>query len=156
MSTACKSFDSIAALEAFVGQPAETVQAITIDQPMIDAFADITRDHQWIHTDPVRASTESPYQTTIAHGLLTLSLVAGWYQQCFAFPNRKLALNYGFDRIRFTAPVPCGSRVAGRFELTKLEGVRDQEVRCHWKVTVLIEGEARPALVADWLTQVRY
>lgn len=156
MSAAPRSFESVAALEAFVGQPAQTAQATVIDQPMIDAFAAITRDHQWIHTEPVRASRESPYRTTIAHGLLTLSLVPGWYQQCFAFPNRKLALNYGFDKIRFTAPVPCGSRVAGSFQLSKLEGFREQEVRCHWKVAVLIEGEDRPALVADWLTQVRY
>ena len=83
--------------------------AIVVDQAMIDIFADVTHDQQWIHVDPARAAAESPFKTTIAHGLLTLSLITGWYHRCFAFPNRKMALNYGFDKVRFTSPVPCGS-----------------------------------------------
>lgn len=156
MAEAHKSFDSIAALKAFVGQPAVSGDAILIDQATIDGFAEITRDKQWIHTDPVRAAAESPFKTTIAHGLLTLSLVTGWYHRCFAFPNRKMALNYGFDKVRFTSPVPCGARLVGSFQLTQVEDIRENEVRCHWKVTIQAEGAERPAMVADWLMQVRY
>src|SRR6478735_3604370 len=97
-----KSFDSIEAIKAFVGQPPVSGEAIEVDQAMIDTFAGVTQDRQWIHTDPQRAATESPFKTTIAHGLLTLSLITGWYHRGFAFPNRKMALNYGFDKVRFT------------------------------------------------------
>ena len=86
-----RSFDSIEAIRAFAGQPAVNGDAITVDQNMIDVFAGVTQDRQWIHTDPVRAATDSPFKTTIAHGLLTLSLITGWYHRCFAFPNRKRA-----------------------------------------------------------------
>lgn len=156
MGAAHKSFDSIAALKAFVGQPAVSGDPILVEQSMIDTFANVTQDQQWIHTDPVRAATESPFKTTIAHGLLTLSLVTGWYHRCFAFPNRKMALNYGFDKVRFTSPVPCGTQLVGKFELTQVEDVRDNEVRCHWKVTIEAPGAERPAMVAQWLMQLRY
>lgn len=84
-------------------------QPIVVDQSAIDTFGDVVHDRQWIHVDPVRAAAESPFGTTIAHGLLTLSLITGWYHQLFEFPGRKLALNYGFDKVRFPAPVPSGS-----------------------------------------------
>lgn len=156
MTQTHKSFDSIAALKAFVGQPAVSGDPILVDQTMIDTFADVTRDRQWIHTDPARAAAESPFKATIAHGLLTLSLVTGWYHRCFAFPNRKMALNYGFDKVRFTNPVPCGSNLVGSFQLAQVEDIRENEVRCHWKVSIQVEGAERPAMVADWLMQVRY
>src|SRR5437868_13558642 len=105
-----KSFDSIQALKAFVGAPQVTGDAITVDQETIDVFAGVTQDRQWIHTDPQRAASESPFNSTIAHRLLTLSLIPGWYHRCLALPNRKMPLNYGFDKIRFPAPVPRDSR----------------------------------------------
>ncbi len=151
-----RSFDSIDAIRAFVGQPAVNGRPVLIEQPMIDAFAGITQDHQWIHVDAERAARESPYKNTIAHGLLTLSLITAWYQDCFDFPGRKLSLNYGFDKIRFTSPVPCGSRLVGSFRLDKAEDIREGEVRCHWTVEVKVEGAERPALVAVWLVQMRY
>lgn len=151
-----KSFDSIAAIKAFVGQPAVSGEAIVVDQVMIDTFAGVTQDRQWIHVDPERAAVESPFKATIAHGLLTLSLITGWYHRCFAFPNRKMALNYGFDKVRFTSPVPCGTHLVGSFQLAKVEDIREGEVRCFWTVTVKAEGVERPAMVADWLMQVRY
>ncbi|WP_038212877.1 MaoC family dehydratase [Xenophilus azovorans] len=154
--TATRSFDSIAALKAYVGQPAVTGEPILIDQAMIDTFAGVTQDHQWIHVDPERAAAESPFGTTIAHGLLTLSLITGWYHRLFAFPGRKLALNYGFDKVRFTAPVPCGSALAGRFRLERVEDIRENEARCVWHVEVGAEGAERPAMVAQWLMQLRY
>lgn len=151
-----KSFDSIQALKAFVGAPQVTGDAITVDQETIDVFAGVTQDRQWIHTDPQRASTESPFKTTIAHGLLTLSLITGWYHRCFEFPNRKMALNYGFDKIRFTGPVPSGSRLVGSFGLERVEDIKPDEVRCVWHVEVYVEGAARPVMVATWLMQIRY
>lgn len=150
------SFDSIAALKAFVGQPAVVGEPIIVDQPTIDTFATVTQDRQWIHVDSDRAATESPFKTTIAHGLLTLSLITGWYHRLFEFPGRKLALNYGFDKVRFTAPVPSGSALVGSFQLVRVEDVRDNEARCTWRVEVRAEGAERPAMVAEWLMQLRY
>lgn len=150
------SFDSIEAIRAFVGKPAVSGEAIEIDQAMIDTFAGVTQDRQWIHVDPDRAAVESPFKKTIAHGLLTLSLITGWYHRCFAFPNRKMALNYAFDKVRFTSPVPSGSRLVGSFQLTRVEDIKPDEVRCFWTVKVQAEGAERPAMVADWLMQVRY
>lgn len=150
------SFDSIAALQAFVGQPAAQGRPIVIDQGMIDAYARIVHDEQWIHIDTNRARTDSPFGTTIAHGLLTLSLITGWYHQLFAFPNRKLALNYGFDKVRFPAPVPSGSAVVGRFSLTRVDALADNDARCTWHVDVCVQGAERPVMVAQWLMQLRY
>jgi len=150
------SFDSIAALKAFVGRPAVTGESILIDQPMIDTFAGITQDRQWIHVDTERAAVESPFKTTIAHGLLTLSLITGWYHRLFEFPGRKLALNYGFDKVRFTAPVPSGSSLTGSFRLDRVEDIRENEARCVWHVEVRAEAAERPVLVAEWLMQLRY
>lgn len=150
------SFESMDAIKAFVGRPPVSGEAIEIDQAMIDTFAGVTDDRQWIHVDPARAAVESPFKTTIAHGLLTLSLITGWYHRCFAFPNRKMALNYGFDKVRFTSPVPSGSRLVGSFQLARVEDIKPGEVRCSWTVKVQAEGAERPAMVADWLMQVRY
>ena len=105
---------------------------------------------------PQRAATESPFKNTIAHGLLTLSLITGWYHSCFVFPNRKLALNYGFDKVRFTSPVTCGTRLVGSFVLARADVLREGEVRCCWNVDVRAQGAERPALVAEWLMQIRY
>jgi len=156
MPTAQQSFDSISALRSFAHQAVVSGEPVLVDQQMIDAFAEVTHDRQWIHTDPGRAAVESPFKTTIAHGLLTLSLIPGWFQRCFSFPNRKMALNYGFDKVRFTSPVLCGSTLTGCFQLALVEDISESEVRCHWKVTVKAEGAERVAMVADWIMQMRY
>lgn len=135
-----RSFDSIAAIKAFVCQSAVSGEAITVDQDMINVFADITQDKQWIHKEPERAAIEAPSKTTIAHGLLTPSLVTGWYHRCFAFLSRKLALNYGFDKIRFTAPVPSGSQLVGSFQLKRVGNIKLDGVRCFCHVEIHIEG----------------
>lgn len=149
------TFDSLDAIRAFVGQSATSAPTV-VAQPTIAAFADLTDDHQWLHVDVARARAESPYGGTIAHGLLTLSLLPACYAQCFNFENRKMALNYGFDRVRFTGPVPGGSAVTARFTLARVEDVKPGEVRCGWDVEMRVEGAERPALVAVWLVQVRY
>ena len=95
------TLDSPDAIRAFVGQ-STTSTSMLVDQKMIDVFADLTHDHQWLHVDVARAATESPYGTTIAHGLLTLALLPAWYGQCLSFPNSRHGVNYGFDKVRFT------------------------------------------------------
>ncbi|OZI69478.1 MaoC family dehydratase [Bordetella genomosp. 2] len=150
------SFDSIAALKAFVGRPPVVGRPIVVDQAAIDTYAEVVHDRQWIHVDRARAAAESPFGTTIAHGLLTLSLITGWYHQLFEFPGRKLALNYGFDKVRFPAPVPSGSALVGSFRLARVDDLGDNEARCMWHVDVRVEGAERPAMVAEWLMQLRY
>lgn len=151
-----KVFSSLEDVRAFVGQDHVSGQAVLIDQSTIDAFAGLTKDHQWIHTDVQRAATESPFGATIAHGLLTLSLLTAWYGDCFEFRNRKMALNYGFDKVRFTGAVPSGSRLVGSFALERVEDLKTGDVRCFWNCRVSIEGNPKPVLVAVWVTQVRF
>ena len=140
-------------LRARVGEEIGVSDWLTIGQDRIDAFADLTGDHQFIHVDPERAA-QTPFGGTIAHGFLTLSLLT-WFAIGVRprIEGTRHGVNYGFDRVRFVAPVPAGSRVRGRFRLTSLEERAPGEVTQHYEVTVEIEGGARPALVADWITR---
>ena len=140
-------------LRARVGEEIGVSDWLTIGQDRIDAFADLTGDHQFIHVDPERAA-ETPFGGTIAHGFLTLSLLT-WFAAGVRprIEGTRHGVNYGFDRVRFVAPVPAGSRVRGLFRLTSLEERAPGEVTQHYEVTVEIEGGARPALVADWITR---
>ena len=157
MSTQSKHpFDSLQALEVFVGQAPRQSAPTLIDQPMIDAFGGLTNDRQWIHTDPVRAAQQGSFKTTIAHGFLALSMLTSWHFDCFDYPNAKMLLNYGFNKVRFTAAVPQGSLLSAAFQLLKVEHVGEREVRCCWKVEARVAGSERPALVAEWLMQIRY
>lgn len=140
----------------FVGKPAIVSESIVVDQEMIDRFGQVTRDNQWIHMDPARARAESPYGQTIAHGFLVLSLLTYWQASCVAFPGAAMALNYGFDKIRFTAPVPSGAHVSARFALVDVKETRPGEARCSWDVTVEVEGAPRPSVHAAWQIMVRY
>ncbi len=140
----------------YVGRPPIVSDPIVIDQEMIDRFGHVTRDNQWIHVDPSRAQTESPYRNTIAHGFLTLSLLTYWQASCVAFPGATMALNYGFDKIRFTAPVPSGSSVSAKFSLSQVVETRPGEARCYWNVTVEVDNAPRPSVYADWQIMVRY
>jgi acyl dehydratase len=116
---------------------------------MIDRFADLTGDHQWIHVDPVGAKTDSPFGVTIAHGFLTLSLISSMTHQAVEITGPfKMAINYGLNRVRFVSPVPAGSRVRGHFAPQQ---VSDSEVI--WLVTVEREGGDKPALVAEWVAR---
>ena len=149
-------FDSIAALTGFVGKPAIASAPLLIDQKMIDQFALTTHDHQWIHVDPLRATAESPYQHTIAHGFLVLSLLTYWQTNCIDFPGAVMVLNYGFDKIRFTAPVIEGSQVSAQFALAQVTETRPAHARCTWEVTVQAEHASRPSLYAEWHILVQY
>lgn len=142
-------FKDIRALQAFGSGELGTSPWLTVDQARIAAFADATGDHQWIHLDEERARKESPWGTTIAHGLLTLSLLPHLNQQVFSIGNLKATINYGLDRVRFTAPVPSGSRVRSRVSLTAAEPLDAARVRARFYSEIEIEGQEKPALVAE-------
>ena len=141
--------ESPAALAGAVGQRA-TSDWFTIDQDRIDAFADATEDHQWIHVDPERAAS-GPFGTTIAHGFLTLSLLPYLASSLVEVGGVAMAMNYGMDKLRFLSPVPAGSRVRATTEITGAEETRSG-VRLSSTVTVEIEGSDKPALVAQSLS----
>jgi len=139
--------DKPADMKAHVGEDVGTSDWVTVDQAMIDKFADATGDHQWIHVDPERAKRETPFGSTIAHGFLTVSLLPQLSQQAVNVQGDfKMRINYGFNRLRFVSPVAAGSRIRARFTAQK---VTDNEVT--WLVTVDVEGQEKPAVVAEWL-----
>ncbi|MEM8704292.1 MAG: MaoC family dehydratase [Pseudomonadota bacterium] len=124
-----------------------------VDQARIDAFADVTEDHQFIHVDPEKAS-QTPFGGTIAHGFLTLSLLSAMGLEAQPrVAGARMGINYGFDRIRFLHPVKAGQKIRGRFVLSGVAEEKRGEVDLHWQATVEIEGEKRPALKADWLNR---
>jgi acyl dehydratase len=142
---------SLDAYQKMVGHEVGVSSWHLVDQSRIDAYADVIEDHQFIHVDPERAKA-TPFGTTIAHGFLTMSLLSVMsYEVMPAIEGTAMGVNYGFDRLRFMAPVKSGKRVRGRFTLAKAELRRPKELQSVTHVSVEIEGEAKPALVADWL-----
>jgi len=142
-------FENPSDLHTSVGKEICVTDWITVDQQRIEKFAEATGDFQWIHVDVERAKA-SPFGGTIAHGFLTLSLLGGFYEPYLqhALPFCDLGLNYGLNKIRFTSAVHSGSRLRGRFVLTKVDNV-DRGLQLTCNVTVEIEGRDRPALVAE-------
>lgn len=123
-----------------------------IDQPRIDTYADVTEDHQFIHVDPERAKKETVFGTTIAHGFLTMSMMSVMsYEVMPAIAGTTMGVNYGFDKLRFISPVRSGKRIRGRFVLAEAKLRKPNELQSRTNVTVEIEGEDKPALVAEWL-----
>ncbi len=145
-------FESPAELKGAVGRELGVSDWLEITQERIDAFADATGDHQWIHVDPERAK-EGPFGRTIAHGYLTQSLVNHFLPQIVEVRGISMGVNYGADRLRFPAPVPVGSRVRGRAELLSAEDTRDGAVQAVIRVTVEIEGSDRPGCVIDTISR---
>lgn len=142
---------SIEVLSARVGTELGVSEWFRVGQEQIDAFADLTHDHYFIHVDRARAAS-TRFGGTVAHGFLTLSMLAPMaYQACPAVEGTKTAVNYGFNRLRFVAPVPAGSRIRGRFVLRSFEVQASGRWQSIYDVTVEIEGEAKPALVAQWI-----
>ena len=125
---------------------------MTVDQAMIDKFADATGDHQWIHVDPERARREMPGGKTIAHGYLTLSLVPRLAATLMRVKNRSRGVNYGSNKVRFISPVQAGARVRLRQRIANVEPI-DGGVRITSQMTVEIDGQAKPALVAETMGQ---
>lgn len=144
-------FNGVDELRAAAGSRVGVSEWITVDQTQVDTFADATLDHQWIHVDQERAK-DGPFGTTIAHGFLTLSLLPAFIAQIYRIEGGRMGINYGLNRVRFTAPLPVGSRVRGDVELVDVADVAGG-VQVTTKVTVEVEGSDRPALVAEWLTR---
>jgi acyl dehydratase len=144
-------FRGLGELRAAKGTYVGTGEWLTVDQAQVDLFADATHDHQWIHVDPERARA-GPFGAPIAHGLLTLSLLPELVDGVYAVEGARMGVNYGFNRVRFTAPVPVGGRVRARVELLDVVDVVGG-VQLTTGITVEIEGSPRPALVAEWLVR---
>jgi acyl dehydratase len=134
-------------LRSLTGQEVGVSDWLPVTQDMINRFADLTGDHQWIHVDVERARRETPFKSTIAHGFLTVSLLAELSRRTVEVRGDfKMRINYGFNKLRFVSPVPAGASIRARFTPQK---VTENEVT--WLVTVEVEGRDKPALVAEWL-----
>ena len=144
------------AYKAMVGQEIGVSRWFDIKQDRINQFADVTEDHQFIHVDAERAK-QTPFGGTVAHGFLTLSLLAPMaFDAQPTISNTAMVVNYGFDRIRLIAPVPAGSRIRGHFVLKEVVDRGPHEIMARTEVTVEVEGGGKPALVADWLGLTRF
>lgn len=142
----------VADLIAKEGQEIGVTRWFHMDQERVNQFADCTEDWYFIHTDPEKAKTETPWGGTIVHGFLTASLLSAMaYDVVPRLQGVAHGVNYGFDKLRFVSPVPVGSNVRGRFALKKADTSKDGEITLTYSVTIEIEGQDRPAVVADWI-----
>ena len=135
-------------LEKRVGEEIAVSPWVEMSQERIDTFARATEDFQWIHVDPARAK-ESPFGSTIAHGFLTLSMLPRLTESTFDYSARKMGVNYGLNKVRFTSPVPAGSRIRGRYTLAGFEKLDGNGMQVTWKVTIEREGGDNPVCVAE-------
>ena len=141
--------ERIEELRELIGRELGPTEWVEVTQEDIDRFADVSRDHQWIHVDPERAAKESPYGTTVAHGNLTLSLVDSFRPQLIQNRGVKMGINYGFYKVRFPAAVPAGTRVRARAELLTVEELGDGWWHVVTKYTIEGEGSEKPVCVAE-------
>lgn len=138
-------------LAGLIGTEVGVSDWLEINQDRINGFADVTEDHQFIHVD-VEAAKDTPFGTTIAHGFLTLSLLAKFSKQASVLlEGTKMGMNYGFDKVRFLAPVPVGAKVRAHFTLKDAVEKREGQFLLTYGITVEIEGAEKPALICDWL-----
>lgn len=137
---------------ACVGQEVALTDWVTITQEQVNLFAQATGDHQWIHVDPERAKA-GPFGAPIAHGFLTLSLLPQFFAAAFAIVGARMGVNYGLNRVRFTSPVPVGSRLRARLVLQGAEPLSPEGLQMTWLVTLEREGSDKPACVAEFLTR---
>ena len=147
-----RTFQKLSELAALVGQEVATSDWITVTQQQVDLFAEATGDHQWIHVDVERAK-EGPFGGPIAHGFLTLSLLPKFFESALEVLDTRMGVNYGLNRVRFTSPVPVGSRLRARIQLLACEPVPGNGYQMTWGVTVEREGSDKPACVAESLTR---
>ena len=147
-----RTFENLADLVPLVGQELATSDWITVTQKQIDLFAEATGDHQWIHLDEERAKA-GPFGSTIAHGFLTLSLLPKFFETALQIRNTRMGVNYGLNRVRFTAPVPAGSRLRAKMKLLACEPVAGDGMQMTWQVTVEREGSDKPVCIAESLTR---
>ena len=143
---------SLRDLKDRVGEEVVVSNWLEMTQERINGFAEATGDHQWIHVDPERARRESPFGVPIAHGFLTLSLLSKFLSESVRFSQSKMGVNYGINRLRFTAPVPVGARIRARLTVKRLEELQGG-VQVTWAVVLEREGSDKPCLIAEWLTR---
>ena len=144
------TFAALDDLKPLVGQEVAASDWLPVTQAMIDTFAEVTGDRQWIHVDADRARRESPFGTTIAHGFLTLGLISQLHLQSVEIERVSRTLNYGLNRVRFPAPVPAGSLIRTRSQLQAWDEVGDA-VQLTWTIRVDVQGQSKPVLVAEWV-----
>lgn len=147
-----KTFNTLAELAALAGQEITVTDWYEVTQQHINQFADATGDHQWIHVDAERAKA-GPFGTTIAHGYLTLSLLAGFFDRAISVKDVRMGINYGLNKVRFMGPVPSGSRLRVRVALLGSEPI-DRGLQMAWKCTIEREGQEKPVCVAEPLSRL--
>ncbi|MGU3500982.1 MaoC family dehydratase [Mycobacterium sp. C31M] len=147
-----KIFGSLAEFESAAGTELGPTNWLEVDQQRVNKFADATDDHQWIHVDPERAA-DGPFGGTIAHGLLTLSLLPKFMHDLYRVDNVAMAINYGFNKVRFITPVPVGAKVRASAQITQVDKL-DTAVQATLVTTIEVEGAAKPAAVIESI--VRY
>ncbi len=143
-----KTLQSLSELPALVGQEVAVSDWITITQEQVNLFAQATGDHQWIHVD-VEKARAGPFGGPIAHGFLTLSLIPKFFETTMEIRNTRMGVNYGLNKVRFTAPVPVGSRLRARMKLLACEPVENDGVQVTWLVTIEREGGDKPVCIAE-------
>lgn len=144
-----RRYEHLADLQALVGEPLGDSDWLIVDQARIDRFADATEDRQWIHVDPQRAA-QGPFGAPIAHGFLTLSLLPVFFESAYAIADVRMAVNYGLDRVRFTAPVPVDSRLRARFTLKRWDAI-DGGAQLGIEALIERDGAAKPVCIAESL-----
>ena len=147
-----RTFASPSELTTLVGQEVAVSDWITISQEQVNQFAQATGDHQWIHVDVEKAKA-GPFGGPIAHGFLTLSLLPRFFQTALAIEGTRMGVNYGLNKVRFTSPVPVGSRLRGRMTLLACEVIPGNGMQMTWQVTVEREGADKPACIAESITR---
>ena len=147
-----KTFQTLAELAACVGQEVAVSDWLTVTQAQVNLFAEATGDHQWIHVNPEKAAA-GPFGAPIAHGFLTLSLIPKFFESSLDIVGSRMGVNYGLNKVRFTAPVPVGSRLRARMKLLASEPIDNSGVQMTWEVLVEREGSAKPVCIAESLVR---
>jgi acyl dehydratase len=148
-----KIFETLKSVPQFVGQGEVVSEWVTVTQEHVNQFADATGDHQWIHVDPERAKA-GPFGTTIAHGFLTLSLLPQFFAKAFKVLDQKMGINYGVNKVRFTAPVLVGSRLRAKMTLKSCDPIENNGMQLVWSVIVEREGGDKPVCIAETVTRL--
>lgn len=147
-----KIFDTLQQIQDFVGQGEVMSDWLTVTQDQINQFAQATGDQQWIHVDPERAK-DGPFGTTIAHGFLTLSLLPAFFATAFKIQNVRMGVNYGLNKVRFTSPVPVGSKVRGHMKLLEAVAIDGNGMQFTWEMKIEREGSDKPSCIAESLAR---
>jgi acyl dehydratase len=148
-----RNFETLQELAALAGQPISTSDWVSITQEQINQFAQATGDHQWIHIDEQRAKA-GPFGAPIAHGFLTLSLIPLFFASAIHISQTRMGVNYGLNRVRFTGPVPVGSRVRASIKLLRADAVENDGFQFTWEVSTEREGVAKPVCIAESISRL--